>query len=163
MGPAAERPEDLPKWFAEQALDLFCTSARSPTAFATWMHTQFKQKVPLPQEDHSAHQIVAKENEQLRDKIVALKRAHAQDMMLITREPSSFSVDIFELLRRVQTKQQAALTTDDVAQVSAWLDEDSSDIDSWLPKNPELKDYYTPICMAARLGETELVRLLLDR
>ena len=79
-------------------------------------------------------------------------------------EPSAFSAKIYELLRRIQTKQQTKLTTKDLTDVSGWLDEDScAHIDSWLPEDPDSKEIDNALCLASRLGETELVRLLLDR
>ena len=117
------------------------------------MTAQMREKAPV--RNNPARQIVVKENEialadlhakyskeirLLRDEMAALKQEHKKELVQITREPSAFSMKIFDLLRRVQTKQQASLTAADLADVSGWLDEDSSDIDSWLPKNPDTKD-----------------------
>ena len=157
-------------------MELFRTAAQRPSEVSKWLTAQLAETAPL--RNNPARKIVVKENETaldalhakygeeiqlLRDEIAALKQEHREELVQITREPSAFSMKIFDLLRRVQTKQQASLTSADLSDISSWLDEDSSDIDSWLPKNPDTKDIYSPLCFAARLGQTDLVRLLFDR
>ena len=79
------------------------------------------------------------------------------------RPPSAFSTFVSELLGRIH-EEQGKLAAADLAEVVARLDEDScAHIDSYLPENPDIKDRFTPLHFAARLGQTELVELLLDR
>ena len=165
----AERPTDLPRWLAEQALALFRTAAQNPGEVSKWLAAQLKQNAPG--KNAPASKIVLTDSEtalaalraQHSEEIAALEQEHREELVQITREPSMFSLKVYELLRRVQTKQQPKLTAADLADVRDWLDEDSSEIDSWLPKNPDWKDLFPALYFAARLGEAELVRLLLDR
>ena len=95
---AAERPTNLPRWLAEQALELFRTAAQSPSEVSKWLAAQMREKAP-PRKN-PARKIVVKENETalaalhakyskeirlLRDEIAALKQEHKKDLVQITR------------------------------------------------------------------------------
>ena len=44
---AAERPADLPRWLAEQALELFRAAAQNPAEVSKWLGSQSRQKALL--------------------------------------------------------------------------------------------------------------------
>ena len=58
---AAERPTDLPRWLAEQALALFRAAAQNPGEVSKWLAAQLREKAPLT--NHPASAIEVKENE----------------------------------------------------------------------------------------------------
>ena len=135
---AVERPKDFHAWLARQLIA-------------------------------SSESIVKDEKLKVKDEKLEVKdeKLEVKDEKLPTAlRRNAFGLKINEMLRCVQTKKQPNLTAEDLQAISGWLDDEedaTSHIDSWLPTNPDRKDVFTALGFAAYLGETALVRLLLDR
>ena len=107
----AERPADLPRWLAAQALALFRAAAQNPGEVSKWLAAQLREKAPLT--NNPASEIVVQGNETVlealrakhSEEIAVLKQEHTEEMVQITKEPPTFTMKIFDLLRRVQTKR----------------------------------------------------------